>query len=225
MTLYNKDGSVYKLSSPNRLMRTQTLWEKDHIFYNLDWLGKFEQILFEINKKLKKIEAEEQGFLYQEVEAKEEIEENSIEEVQIEEEILVKEEPSLEEIFFSKEEPKKETIVEEKPKSVPKLSSELDKTFVFCLPAFYEDRKDDLYGDTYKSLKYGNAFSMEAVIISQNDLCLEIWTNVESIEKGSVLYPKTGFKRWWKVQQKKPKAQGWVLTMIPSDFHPSFDGI
>jgi hypothetical protein len=224
MTLYNKDGSVYKLSAPNKLMRTQSFWEEDHIFYNLEWLGKFEEIYKIIYKKIKKIEDEEQGIVYKDEEEKKEIEvKEEIKEIvpQLEkEEIIVKEEQTLEKIFFNKE---KEIV--DKKETPKKLDFEIEKTFVFCLPAFFEDRKDELYGDSYKSLKYGTPFSMEAVIISQNDLCLEIWTNLDGIEKGSIFYPKTGFKRWWKVQEKKPKAQGWVLTMIPSDFHPSFDGV
>jgi len=40
---------------------------------------------------------------------------------------------------------------------------------------------------------------------------------------GSILYPKTGYKRWWRVQDKTQKGGGWVLVAAPSDHQPSFD--
>lgn len=240
MVLYNKDGTVYKLSSPNKIMKTQIIWEENCFFYNLEWLGKFERIDNEIKNKLKIIEKEEQEKekdieeqnsveILKEIKVKESYE--KLEEIKSENILIkVKEEPStLEEIFFSNPvEEKKDIVVkeihidqkEEVIKEPKKTDLGIEKTFVFCLPAFHE--KDQNFEI---KLKYGNPFSLETVILFQTDLILEIWTNVENIEKGSILYPRTGFKRWWKVQNRKPKAQGWVLTAIPSDFHPSFDGI
>lgn len=134
-------------------------------------------------------------------------------------------------------EPKPETkpempapTIERKPIVQPDLQREeaapqsgIEKVFIHCLPAYLRERRDALYGDSYKTIQYGRPTSFEGVILQQTDLAIEVWTDTDKISVGSVLYPKTNFKRWWRVQEKTQKGGGWVLVAMPSDHQPSFD--
>lgn len=181
MPIYNKDGTEFKLSGPNPIMKNQDLWGEFTI-HNMDFLSK----TFKFQTKTPPPPVN-----------------------------LVVKESFLEALDAAKNE-----IVEPPPK--PKEENILEKTFIYCLPAEIKQRSDSLYGDVYQTIQYGNPTSFEGVIISQSDIILEIWTDA-NFDKGSILYPKTNSKRWWRVQEKKPKASGWLLASIPSDFQPSFD--
>lgn len=109
----------------------------------------------------------------------------------------------------------------EKPKEIL-VQNNIEKTFIHCLPAYIQTKKDELYGETTQTIKYGNPTSFEGVLIEQNDLLMSLWTDVDDIGEESVLYPKTQFKRWWRVKQKRKQASGWILDSIPSDYQPSF---
>ena len=99
----------------------------------------------------------------------------------------------------------------------------IQKIFIHCLPAYLRERRDALYGDSYKTIQYGKPMSFEGVMLQQSDLAIEVWTDTDKITQGSILYPKTGYKRWWRVQDKTQKGGGWVLVATPSDHQPSFD--
>jgi hypothetical protein len=98
----------------------------------------------------------------------------------------------------------------------------IETTYIHCFPAIVKESVHPIYGETYKTIQYIEPFSFEGVIINQQDLFIEVWTTAE-ITENSVLYPKNESKRWWKVQKKMEKAQGWLLTGIPSDIKPVFD--
>jgi hypothetical protein len=46
---------------------------------------------------------------------------------------------------------------------------------------------------------------------------------VPNISKESVIYPKTGEKRWWKIQEIEEKTGGWLMIALPSNYTPSFE--
>jgi hypothetical protein len=71
-------------------------------------------------------------------------------------------------------------------------------------------------------IRYGDPVSFEGVMLQQEDFFIKVWTDVENINIGSILYPKTNFKRWWRVQEKTIKGTGWILIAMPSDYQPSF---
>jgi hypothetical protein len=204
MTLYNKDGSVYKLAGPNPVMKEQKLWG-DFVTHNMKWTPEVSENNTEINP----IDSDfyvRDSFLDALNEAKEEIK-------------VVETKQEEKPVEFHK------IVVKEDPENKPSLPDEIEKTFIYCLPAEIRERKDSLYGETYKTVQYGKATSFEAVILNQNDFVFEVWTDTNKIGQGSILYPKTGFKRWWKVQSKIEKAEGWLITATPSDFQPSFENL
>ena len=198
--LKNKDGTPYKLSGPNPMMKNQELWG-NFIVHNMEW----EEEKSENNQKLVPVETDfniRESFISSLDEAKEEL--KSKEELQP----VEKKEPP---------ERKKVVILEPKEDDV-----DIEKVFIHCLPAFTRKKKDELYGDETNMIRYGDPVSFEGVMLQQEDFFIKVWTDVENINIGSILYPKTNFKRWWRVQEKTIKGTGWILIAMPSDYQPSF---
>lgn len=217
MALKNKDGSFYKLAGPNPIMKDQQLWaDGNYELHNMNWDVETQKAKSESNYNVKV--PIKDSFL-QELEKtkiEEKISDNSI----VEEKLPIK--------VYEIE--KKEEIIERKSIVKPDLKkqeeendSELEKTFIHCLPATIRTTKDDLYGDVYQTIKYGQPTSFEAIILDQQDFTMTVWTDTDKISIGSVLYPKCNFKRWWRVKAKEKKANGWIIVSIPSDYQPSFE--
>lgn len=209
MTLYNKDGSVFKLSGPNPVMKDQEIWG-DFLTHNLQWKP-------EISEDKTVMKSHESDFYVKEsfLDALEAAKEAAKEAVK--EDIKVTESSQT----IVKEELRTPVVRHDSENDVVK--EEIEKTFIHCLPAIIRERKDALYGEFYKTIQYGSPFSFEAVVVSHTDFTYEIWTDTDKVGKGSILYPKTGYKRWWRVQEKNQKGSGWLLTSIPSDYQPSFE--
>ena len=198
--LKNKDGTPYKLSGPNPMMKNQEVWG-NFIVHNMEW----EEEKSEDNQKLVPVETDfniRESFISSLDEAKEEL--KSKEELSP----VEKKEPP---------ERKKVVILEPKEDDV-----DIEKVFIHCLPAFTRKKKDELYGDETNMIRYGDPVSFEGVMLQQEDFFIKVWTDVENINIGSILYPKTNFKRWWRVQEKAIKGTGWILIAMPSDYQPSF---
>lgn len=206
MVLKNKDGTVYRLDGPNPTMKTQETWSEFEI-HNMKWDEEKSKDINQILPIKSDLHVKD-TFLSALDEAKEDIKisENEVEDVQISDEIE-----------------RKSVVKPDLHKEKIKEKSDIEKTFIHCLPAFLKEKRDDLYDEAYISIEYGNPTSFEGVILSQEDLFIEIWTDVDKINKGSILYPKTGYKRWWRVQNKREKKSGWIITATPSDIQPSFD--
>lgn len=215
MTLYNKDGSIYKLSAPNPVMKDQEIWS-EFVVHNMKWNPEFQEdgsttVLpvesdFEINRNSSFLD--ELDIAKKEVESSEKAEKEAVKMASdIEEPVLpIKKEPKKEAHNFSSS------------------SSTIDikKTFTYCLPAVIREKQDSLYGDVYKTIQYESPTSFESVIISQNDMFLELWSET-FFREGSILYPKNGDKRWWKIQSFEPKLGGWLMRAAPSQDQPSFE--
>lgn len=147
MTLYKKDGSVYKLAGPNPMMQEQNLWNgfKTH---NLQW----KKDLAEDNTPKVVPPVEEDTFISALDKAKPE--EIKVLEPEIERKPIVQ--PDL---------------IEEE------TSSEIEKIFIHCLPMITKIRKDSLYGESSKTIGYGKPTSFEGVVLNYNDFVIEIWTD------------------------------------------------
>lgn len=200
MTLKNKDGTPYRLVKPNPIMKTQEIWEEYKI-HNMQWEGVKSADTNQFNPIASDFNVQE-TFLSALDNAKAEIK-------------IVETKADTQ--------PKKVEKVE-KPKESNSLKDvTIEKTFIHCLPATLRTRKDTLYDDSYTTIQYSDPISFEGVILKQQDLFVEIWTDVDSINAGSILFPKQGYKRWWRVQNKIQKGGGWILSASPSDYQPSFD--
>ena len=199
MTLYNKDGSVYKLSAPNPIIKDQQIWTK-FVVHNMKWRPEYKEDGTAISP----------------------IEEDFAQEIKSQAELF------LDELTTSKEDDSAEKIIEQKieikedEKQKTIKSNEIEKTFIYCLPAKLKEKVDNLYGDTFKTISYDNPTSFESVILSQNDMIIEMWSEIK-YEKETILYPKNGDKRWWKISEITPKLGGWIIKGIPSQDQPSFE--
>lgn len=116
----------------------------------------------------------------------------------------------------------KEPVLEKIPEPIPTNTKGLQKIDVHCLPAAIRERSDSLYGEKYQTIQYGNPFVFEAVIFKEEDFFIQMWTNAQSVGRGSVLYPRKGTQRWWKVTEREEKNDGWILTAVVSEYTPSF---
>ena len=208
MALRNKDGTVYKLTSPNPVMKSQELWNEFQV-HNMKWEGEKSEDTTLVNPLLSDFDVQD-SFLEALDKAK-----------------VTK--PEIKVVETPVEQPQSTEKIERKPivhadaKQEENNNSEIEKVYIHVLPAFLRERKDTLYGDSYKTIQYGKPTSFEGIILKQEDLFIEVWTDSDKIAIGSILFPKTNFKRWWRVQEKNEKAGGWVLTAMPSDYQPSFD--
>lgn len=214
MTLYNKDGSVYTLSGPNPLMRDQKFWE-DFTTHNMKWNAETDKDRTEVTPLASDFFTDtfkDGSFVDALKESKDDI---KVSEVKVESII----------------EPEKvETNVTETRTPITRHDTkndltpdEIEKTFIHCLPASIREKKDSLYGDVYRTVQYGKPFSFEGVLTAHTDFQIDIWTDAREISIGSIIYPKIGLKRWWRVQEKVAKGSGWLLQAMPSDYHPSFE--
>jgi hypothetical protein len=210
MTLYNKDGSTYKLSSPNPIMKDQNKWSH-FIVHNMEW----------------KPEIKEDGTIVTPLGSDFEVKNDFFQDLDEAKETLEKQAQPVDKKSDQTVPAPKEPVVQSiniiKQNNVKDSDlSDIEKTFVYCLPAEIKEKKDKLYGDVFRTIQYKDPTSFEAVIISQSDMIIEIWSSV-FFEQGSILYPRNGDKRWWRVQSKESKVGGWLMRATPSDHQPSFD--
>lgn len=220
MALKNKDGTIYKLSSPNPVMKKQEIWSS-FTLHNMKWKTERYKDLMELKPATSDFKIRE-DFVSELINTKPP-------------EVIAPVQPK---VLETKVEPKREVIketqvYEAKKEAIkiqePQINFDLDidleaeKVFIHCLPAVIKMKHDKLYDEVYKTIQYGQPTSFEGIILVQGDINMTVWTDVIQIGEGSVLYPKTNFKRWWKVDDKTAKARGWLLTCSPSDYMPSFD--
>ena len=194
--LKKKDGSEYRLVAPNPIMNTQILWDEFKT-HNMRWKTEKEEVK---KAEIPMPSFEPETFL------------SALDKAQIEETPVLEEEFSRKEIVHEDLQ-RKEEIEED---------NEIEKVFIHCLPAKIREKKDSLYEESYKTIQYGAPISFEGVILKEADLAIEIWTDTNHVTVGSVIYPKLGSKRWWKIQERTQKIGGWSLLGVPSSYQPSF---
>lgn len=120
--------------------------------------------------------------------------------------------------MLGKQEPEIVTSLEE-----PEVGgAEDEKMQVWCLPASYKEYKDNLYGEKYRKVRYGNKFLAEAIILEQEDLFMTMWTNTKAVTEGSILFPRTHDKRWWRAERIKEQDGGYIIYSMISDYQPKF---
>ena len=224
MALKNKDGSVYRLAGPNPAMKAQSVWSNFKL-HNMKWsTDRYSHLAqtspppaphtepsAEKEVQIARSPLTEPSFV-------EELESTKPERIKIvvpesgkkgqsrKEESLVQREPEVH------KDVKKEEEEEE---------AQIAKVFIHCLPATTTMKTDSLYGEVYKSVRYGEQYSFEGVVITETDIGMEFWTDVE-VSLDSIVYPKVNSKRWWRVRNKEPKAMGVLYQCIPSEKQPSF---
>jgi hypothetical protein len=222
MTLKNKDGSVYRLRSPNPLMKEQKIWE--FRVHNMKWNSE----ILPDTSELQSIKTDFQirNSFIDELDQAAAIssQKSNVKIVETPKNIVLEPKSEVNKVVL---EPKSEVNKVVEPTKPEIIDNFIPKIFIHCLPAFIDIKIDNVYGDHVQTLKYKSVFSFEGVILDQSDLIFKFWTQADNLTnqilQGSILYPKTTHKRWWKVQDRFEKTGGWVITSYPSDYQPHFD--
>jgi hypothetical protein len=192
MPIKNKDGSTFKLNGPNPLLKSQDIEVDDLIVHN---------------QNPEETIGQDPSYYGREIP-------NPFQPKDIK--------SAVEEFMEIKEEPKpiEKPKIEEPPK-VKEKSRVIDgKLIAWCLPAINDESYNNLYGESDKSLSYGEKFSFETVLIRRGMFGCDLWSPVK-VEKNSILYLWEG-REWWRVSKFEEYSDGWLLTCFPSDHHPSF---
>lgn len=211
MTIKKKDGNVYILEGPNKLLKDQENIDlKKCVFHNFSW----DEIIYKNKTQTKTTQKVSQPKV---IESEVEIKVPKIE---------VPEAPKTEE---------SEDRTEEFKLPILKV-----KVLMHCLPMNSKKSVDNLYGESWQKISYGKKFIFPSIMISNNDLQMEFWTSDprDQINEGSIVYPfsyemynqntesydKVPFEeyRWWKVSSKEEKENGYLFKTVPSEDHPDF---
>ena len=196
MTLKNKDGSVYRLRSPNALMKDQTVWN-GYTIHNMKW----DPITQESKDEVTPMSSDFS------------VRDSFVEELESNKPPMQDAEPKS---------PVESPKFEERKHESKGVGLGVETTFVWCLPAVLKKKRDSLYDEEYVTVSYGNPYSFEAVMVEEGDLSFSMWTTA-TIERGSVVFPKTTFKRWWRVDDIRDKTGGFLYSGMPSDYQPHFE--
>ena len=204
MTIYKKDGSIYKFSEPNKIMLQQDLW-KNYKTYNMKLLAncsiidKNEQNLNNVLDFTTKKSEEIKSILYEETN------------------IEIKEKYEIIE--------KDDAIIVEPPKVIEQKSdtkSKFKKTIAHCLIARVKEKVDDLYGDANRNIEYSDTFTVEIIVIESLDLTMKLFTTYTNFSLDTIIYPQDMQKRWWQINNIQENEKGFFIDCIPSKLQPSF---
>lgn len=219
MPIKRKDGSIYKLRGPNKLMKNQSFWATDevvliHNFDNLSEevidLGPIKQEINHDNIQIPSITTIDTT-------------------LNVEQPIIKKEEePVIEDDAFDKIEPIKTENSTAKIETNDNLKAKSqfrkgEKELLFCLPAITSSFVDPLYGEKVNRLEYDDPFKFQSVIVSVEDTKMTIWTTVQQVTRKSIIFHPTRY-RWWSVDKiySDQNGDGLVLSCIPSEVKPDF---
>ena len=221
MVIRKKDGNIYILEGPNKLVKNQENWDnKKIVFHNFSW----EEIVwknknFSVPSQTKNIERT------------------------IENPVIV-EDPVVVENSVASE------IIKECPKIDVPINKNEDyfdfpilryKTMMHCLPAKIINKEDEFYGDKRQKIIYGKKFVFPSVLLENDDLQIQFWTSDPNNQIGekSIVFPfayevynnqtssydRVPFDehRWWIINKKEKKEEGgWIFFAIPSLNQPDF---
>lgn len=195
MAIKDNDGNVFRLKGPNPLMKEQDFWDKNSlVLLNM----KFDSIVEKCTN--------------QKTENKKTIKPTPQPKVEIKE---VEIEPEIDNVVVI---PK----VEEKQESVPKYTYNVAKILserkisFHCLPTILT--KDE-YGEEVRV--FSKKFIFEGITVKEEDFSYSFWSD-KKIEIGSIIFPISSSKRWWKVTYFTEISGGYMMTAILSHLNPDF---
>ena len=226
MTIINKEGNVYLISGPNKLVENQVAWDsKKLIFHNFNWKDE----LFKNQSRpqspvgINKIAPQPTEPIFH-------VEQEKDPEINLKN--------NEKENEFSKE--NKDDATQKTEKQDFELPFIRYKALMHCLPAENKKYSDNFYGEKWSKTFYKKKFIFPAVIISNQDLSMEFWSTDpdNKITENSIVFPfayeiynedtqqydRVPFDehRWWLVSSKEVKESGWLFSTVPSSTQPDF---
>ncbi|RKY76261.1 hypothetical protein DRQ00_09075 [candidate division KSB1 bacterium] len=201
MAIRRKDGSVYKLRGPNKLLTSQEFWSQGDklLTHNFDRIAKII-----IDTPTPAIQPPSKPALSA-----------GLDGFKPQEEL--------------KQEPLKTAPVGEKVSIPPEDQSPFrshDRCWLYCLPANVSKVMDRLYEEDYVRIQYKDPFRFQGAIVGSSDVRMAFWTTVEHITPRSIIFhPDT--RRWWEVQDVaiENTNDGIVYTCVPSSTTPDFSSL
>lgn len=198
MALKNKDGSPYKLFGPNPIMSEMAMWDKES-----------KLVLHNVGGKLVSYQDATVVFHNQEPQIVKETETPVPEPVKPP---VVEETPVLDKFD---EIPIIESV------EVPEDPNAVDKIKIWCQPAYFRQYKDG--EEVVSKLRYGQKFLFEAILEEEGDFQILLYTTTDTVTEGSILFPKTHDKRWWRVAQTLKGDDGLIrIVATLTDYQPEF---
>ncbi len=221
MPILRKDGSVFKLTGPNKIMVTQELWGNEEfiVMHNFDGISKV--TLEGTDTDTPVITLPEPVIL----------ESGASLNIPVPIEAVVHIEKQLEPEVEASPDPEPSPEIELEPLPTEQEDDHRHKssyrslsiTELFCLPATVSLHTDELYGEEIIRVNYQDPFKLQATIVASSDIRIIFWTTVKKVTEKSVLFHRV-HRRWWRVQEIQDDASGdgVVLVCIPSDLKPDF---
>jgi hypothetical protein len=214
MPIKGPDGKPYQLRTPNPAMQTQTFWDRSQVtVVNMGW----DAIIMNDPKKNDLSEVEKH---YSKLTPLDEFIKPAVEQIEeppvfvIPEKIESKIEPPPEPPKPVQQPTVREQALDKRLQEMMKLR----KTMFHCLPTQWHT--DSLYGERRST--FGDKFVFPGIIAKQGDMTMTFWSQ-SKLEPGSIVYPMTDEKRWWKSSDVKESAGGYLTDCVISEVNPSFE--
>lgn len=224
MPIKDKNGKIYTLHGPNPIMKEQQEWDKSQM--TLHNIGVKSETIIDENSPIRKmkenlIDIGVELNLSEETRSipsstfLQEIAEKPVEK------IVVPEPPVVEKPVIVKPAPPEDQVILNVDPKVARILRERGVQY-HCAPAVGITRHDSLY-DEYSSVRYGDPFIFDGIIVDQSDFQIQIWS-IRLVPKNSIIYRKhpEGGERWWKITHTEPKTGGHIAVGMISDLNPSF---
>lgn len=225
MAIKDKDGNVYKLRGPNPLVKNLSEWDSNSVIV-INRYG-VKEIVSDLNNPIK----EQQEYvkdISKELNLYEGTEETkNVSAQEFLDEVAQKEEPPKVEMpienIVDKQPSQTESITIEVNEKTAKILKERGCAF-HCAPVIGQKLwKDELYGTSYTTNKYGTKFIFDAVIVAQSDLEMQFWC-IREIKKDSIVLKidQQGGERCWRIHEIESKSGGYLCRAMISDTNPDF---
>lgn len=202
MSIRKKDGTIYKLTSPNPVMESQFPWDRSKIVL-LNMRCDSEEAIEDKNSLISQLK--EKTF--------------DIGDVLPQRDQNISAKQFVEEIKSSQREITPEPIPEPPPEPTPKstklelIPDKIRRAIIkfHCVPARTEDN----------SVVYAAKFIFEGIMLSRDDLFVRFWANTK-LNENSIVYPQIVEKRWWKIKGIENSKTGYLYYAVISDLNPDF---
>lgn len=215
MAIKDKDGKPYKLRGPNPLVKDRSEWDRSAVKI-INHFGKNTEVVLDVRNPIKEFQEN-----VVDISKKIDLYEGP------EESVIIPPADFIDEIVSSEESdsesPVQESITINVDEKIGKILKDRGTEF-YCAPVIgTKVWKDELYGTSYTTNKYGTKFVFDAVVIASSDLELQFWC-VREISKDSIVLRKhqQGGERWWRVSETEPRSGGFLCKAIISDSNPDF---
>ena len=216
MPIRRKDGSIFKLRGPNKIMITQKFWDDE------------ERTVVHNFHDLSKVTLEEENLDRPQIELPPEPAIEIMLPVEVDTEVYIEKAELPEKIEVTEIKEVKPSPPEPPPAPAENLSRhrQADITEFFCLPAKAKRLVDELYDEDVLTVSYGDPFKFQATIPHYSDHKIVIWTTVDKVTDRSVIFHRAN-RRWWRIEliNPDPSGDGLLMACNPSDLKPDFSAV